>query len=131
MMDPENIIPAAEIIEKLNRLPEILNINFGCFLSEFARYFAQRLNGTPELNPIGFSTLYENSVQELQEGKPQVQATSFLIGTRSREYGMLRVQLGMVAKAVCPYEFAEEVRSLDRKSRADLKARLTDSKVIY
>ena len=88
----------------------------------FGAYLADRLN--PELVPEGFNMAAELALYDLQKGvngftgKP---IQSRLVGYPPMIYGILRMQVPEIAKAVCPEDFAKGVIEFYEQVNAEMR----------
>ncbi len=94
------------------------------FLYDFGAYLADRLN--PELVPVGFNFACEASIEDLRRGGDygehgKVDVPLSLTGYPPAMYGLLRMRIPEIAKAVCPLEFAEEVKKVYDEVNAEIR----------
>jgi len=78
---------------------------------DFAAYLAERLN--PEHSPEGFSRAIDLALYTLQKSASRSTSQPVqnrLIGSAPIVYVFLRTQVPEIADAVCPKEFAQDVR---------------------
>ena len=107
----ENLILTEPVKEKLKNFRKYLpeEDDFTC---QFASYLASRLN--PKLFPEGFSLMYTLAVADLRRGgiydSRNVKVPINLIGYPDVIYDQLEMKMPYIAEAVCPPEFAREVR---------------------
>jgi hypothetical protein len=95
-------------------LPKISNE----FITEFAKHLAWRLNG--QITPFGFITVYEKTLQELQNGTYfnnllddhlPLNKDSMIVGNGPGFYLALRARMGIIAETIFPKEFADAVKA--------------------
>ena len=101
--------------ERLKNLEEYLPGQDQAIYS-FGNFLAQRLN--PKLNPLGFINMYEWVLMDLNKGTshPGVPIPSDLAGYPPQFYAVLRILMLDIAKAVCPEDFAQEVKESYEKA---------------
>lgn len=107
----ENLISTESMKEKLKDLRKYLpeEDDFTC---QFASYLASKLN--PEIFPGGFNLAYVLAVADLKRGgiydTGNVKVPIDLVGYPNIIYVQLEMKILHIAEAVCPPEFAKEVR---------------------
>ena len=87
----------------------------------FGAYLAERLDS--ELFPEGFNMAADLALYDLQKGVNGFTGEpirSSLVGYPSVIYSILRKQVPNIAKAVCPKDFASEVRDFYEKVNAEI-----------
>jgi hypothetical protein len=79
---------------------------------KFGSYLAERLEGHPELLPMGFKMAAELALYDLEKGVNGFTSEpirSSLVGYPMM-YRLMSMEIPNIADAVCPPEFAKEVR---------------------
>ena len=111
-MEITDAISTDEIKAKLQNLREFMPGRDN-FTYEFGAYLGTRLN--PRLNPMGFNMAVQLVIYDLEKGvdgftgKP---VPSSLSGMPSMIYVLMEMNTPVIAKAVCPPNFADAVQKV-------------------
>lgn len=113
-MAEEKVLSTDEAKEKLAELEKHMPKASDEVVYKFGHFLAGRLNN-PEIVPQGFVMACELALYDLQQGvdgfsnKP---IQSSLVGYPPMIYGLLRMEIPEIAKAVFPEDFAAEVKTM-------------------
>ena len=110
-MEITDAISTEEIITKLRNLKEHMPGEDG-FTYDFGAYLALRIEGHPKINPMGFNTVMQLTLYDLEKGVsgfPAKPVPHSLSGMPSTVYVIMEMNTLRIARAVCPSDFADKV----------------------
>ena len=122
-MTDEQAVSMKEPGKKLGNLKELLP-NSSSNLIQFGQYMATRLN-QDDIVPMGFVLGCELALYDLQSGVDGFTGQTIqnsLVGYPPMIYAMLRMEMGRIAEAVFPAEFATAVKEHIEAVRAEMHA---------
>jgi len=109
-MSIDTAIPMETVREKLRNLQQYMPRR-GEAVYKFGKFLAEKLDS--QLSPIGFSMTAELTLCDLEKGIDALSnqpIRSKLAGCHPGVYNLLRVIVPDIAEAVCPEDFARDVR---------------------
>jgi len=115
--------PMEEPKRKLARLEEFIPDTANGMIYDFGRFVSVYLN--PRLIPLGFVTVCESAIHDLQKGVSSVTSRPIvngLVGHSPMIYARLRLELPNIADAIFSAGFAGAVRALVNAKHVALAA---------
>lgn len=108
-MEISDAVSTEEMKAKLQNLKEHMP-NKPQFTYDFGAYLATRLN--PQLNPMGFNMTIQLTLYDLQTGVNGFTGEPVpcsLSGMPAMVYALMEMNIPIIARAVCPGDFADKV----------------------
>ena len=122
-MTLDQAISTTEMQAKLKNLREHMP-NADDFMCRVGEYFAERLGGHEQVNPMGFVNAFNLMIYDLRTGvngftgKPVPHS---LTGQPPQLYAVLSMYVPIFAEKVCPESFAQDVRQFCDEVSSEMK----------
>ncbi len=122
-MTLDQAVSTTEMQAKLKNLREHMP-KADDFLCKVGEYFAERLGGHGQVDPMGFVNAFNLMVYDLETGvngftgKPVPRG---LTGYPSQVYAIISMYAPILAEKVCPEDFARNVRQFCDEVNAEMK----------